>query len=158
LLHSLDLLGARRIVFWSGTRADAIYDDHPDNAGEEALADLREFLRELVRGTRCRHYFLVIEPWHSHVLNSESRILAFHDSLEPAIAEHVRYVMDAPNLLTAERYPDRDAQARTICRAIGDLAGVVHLKDCLLSPEGDIGLAGPGQGTLDYSAYLESIF
>jgi len=158
ILHSLDIIGARRVVFWSGTRADTAYEEHPDNASEESLDALRDFLTDLVATTPARHYFLVIEPWYTHVLSDEARILAFHDSLTPEVAEHVRYVLDVPNLLSPARYPDRDRHVESICRAVGPIAGVVHLKDCIMPPDGEAGLPGPGHGALDYPAYLSALF
>jgi sugar phosphate isomerase/epimerase len=157
LLQSLDIIGARRVVFWSGTHADSLFDEHPDNAADASLDMLRGFLTDVVRNTKARHYFLVIEPWHAHALNCEQRIVDFHDSLPPAVAERVRYVLDAPNLLTPERYPERDEHARSICRAIGETAGVVHLRDCIMPPDGEAALPGPGQGKMDYAAYLQAI-
>lgn len=157
ILHSLDIIGARRVVFWSGTHADTVFEEHPKNADEANLDILREFLEEIVDTTSARHYFLVIEPWYTHVLSSEERILDFHDSLDPDVAEHVRYVLDAPNLLSPARYPERNRHIDSICRAVGPLAGVIHLKDCIMPPDGEAGLPGPGQGALDYPAYMQAL-
>ncbi len=157
VLHSLDILGARKVVLWSGTHASDLYDDTPENHAEESQAALRRFLAEVVQSTRARHYSLVIEPWHTHVLADEQQTAAFHDTLPPDVAEHVRYVLDVPNLMTPERYAQRDAVARAVCETLGPLAGVVHLKDVIMPPDGDESLAAPGQGRLDYAAYLDAI-
>ena len=44
-----------------------------------------------------------------------------------------------------------------ICDQIGPLAGVVHLKDCIMPPDGDEALVGPGRGKLDYADYLDAL-
>lgn len=163
LLQSLDILGARRIVLWSGTYSDNPYDDHPDNAKPECLDALRDFLTDVVYTTRCRHYFLCLEPWRTHVLRDERAVVSFHESLEPRVQERVRYVLDASSLITRDRYDDCDAAAAEICRILGPLAGVVHLRDVVIgadTPDGerpDVGPAGPCQGRLDYSSYLQQI-
>jgi sugar phosphate isomerase/epimerase len=157
ILQALDLIGARKIVFWSGTHADSIFGGHPDNDTEESREALREFLRNIVRSTRARHYYLCIEPWHTHVLNSEQKAMDFYYSLEPEVAGHVRFVMDAPNLITEERYADCDNHANAICRSLGPFSGVAHLKDCIMPPDGEASLPGPGQGKLNYTAYLDAI-
>ncbi|HXG22987.1 MAG TPA: TIM barrel protein [Chthonomonadales bacterium] len=158
LLRSLDIIGARRVVFWSGTHAEALYDEHPENATEESLEKLRQFVLEVARSCSARTYYLVIEPWHTHVLNSENRIADFHASLPQEVSAHVRYVLDVPNLLTPERYLERDKHMRTICRTIGRAAGVVHLKDCVMPPDGEPAFPGPGLGKLNYAEYLKAIF
>jgi sugar phosphate isomerase/epimerase len=157
LLHCLDIIGARRIVLWSGTRAEAIYDDDPGNSQPDSENLLRDFLSDVVQETRARHYFLVIEPWRTHVLNSEHKTVAFHRTLPEAVAERVRYVLDAPNLITAERYVEIDEAAASICRMVGPVAGVVHLKDCIMPPDGEEWLPGPGQGKLNYEEYVANI-
>jgi len=157
VLHSLDLLGARRIVLWSGTQANALFAAHERNHSEESLAELRAFVSDVVDQTRARHYWLVIEPWRTHVLSDEDKVVQFHETLAPHVQEHVRYVLDAPNLITGERYPRCMEHAVAICDKIGPIAGVVHLKDCIMPPDGDEALVGPGRGKLVYADYLQSL-
>jgi sugar phosphate isomerase/epimerase len=157
LLHQLDIVGARRIVFFSGTFSDAPFEAHPDNFTDDALDRLAAFVSGIVAETKARRYELVIEPWYGHVLSSETRIIAFHERLEPAVSEHVRYVIDACALIGPDRYAQRDEAARHIVRAIGRAAGVVHLRDCVMPPDGEPDLTGPGQGKLDYPAYLAAL-
>jgi sugar phosphate isomerase/epimerase len=157
ILQSLDIIGARRVVFWSGTHAQSLYDDHPDNTLPASQDALRDFLTEIVGSTRARHYYLCLEPWHTHVLRDEETILRFHDSLSPQVQERVRYVLDAPSLITPGRYEQCDKAAESICRAVGPLAGLVHLRDILMPPDGESSMPGPCQGKLNYEAYLEQI-
>ena len=157
ILHQLDIIGARKVVCFSGSYGDTLYDAHPENASDEALQALADFVSGVVAETKARHYNLVLEPWHGHVLSSEDRIMNFHEMLEPAVAEHIRYVVDAAALLTPERYPERDRAAKKVCRSIGPAAGVVHLRDCIMPPDGDPALPGPGQGKLVYSAYVSAL-
>lgn len=156
LLH-LDIAGARKVVMLSGSHADTLYGSHPDNASDEALNALRDFVSDVVAVTRARHYQLVLEPWPGHVLSDEDRIITFHERLSPAVREHIRYVLDAAALITPERYADKDRAVRRICRAIGPAAGVVHLRDCIMPPDGEAALPGPGQGKLDYGSYIQAL-
>ncbi len=157
ILQSLDILGARRIVMWSGTHAEGLFDEDPGNQMPSSLNQLSGFLADVVRTTKARRYLLVLEPWKTHILNHERVIARFHEALEPAVAEKVRYVLDAPNLLTADRYQDKDKAVLSIARTVGPLAGLVHLKDCVMPPDGDESLAAPGEGKLDYPAYIAAI-
>ena len=157
VLSSLDLLGARRVVLWSGTHADTLYGGDERNASEESRSALSEFVTSVVNQTRARHYWLVIEPFRTHVLSDEKKAVAFHESLAPHVQEHVRFVVDAPNLITCERYSARAESADRICRELGPVAGVVHLKDCIMPPDGEEAFVGPGRGTLDYEAYLDAL-
>lgn len=156
VLQSLDLIGARRIVLWSGTHAEGLYDEHDDNRSEDSLNALRVFLTDVVRTTRARHYFLTLEPWRTHVLNHEERIVMFHASLAPDVGERVRYVLDACDLLDETRYPARNSVAQRICARVGPLTGVVHLRDIIMPPDGEESLPAPGQGTLDYPEYVKA--
>ena len=157
LLHSLDILGARRIVFWSGTHSPSLYEEHADNAKRESVDTLHDFLTDVVNTTRARHYFLCIEPWHTHVLPDEDAIVRFHGTLDPHVQERVRYVLDVPSLMTASRYADCPGTVKRICEKLGPLAGVVHLRDVVMPPDGETALPGPCQGKLDYPAYLDAI-
>ncbi len=158
VLHALDVLGARRVVLWSGTLSDDVNGEHALNQTASSESVLREFLSDVVRTTQARRYTLVIEPWRSHVLGTEQQTRRFHDSLPPEVRERVRFVLDVPNLLTPDRHARRDEHVRTICSSLGELAGVVHLKDIIVPPDGEESLAAPGQGSLDYRAYLQAIF
>jgi sugar phosphate isomerase/epimerase len=157
LLQQLDIVGARNVVISSGTYADAPYDPHPDNFTDEALDRLAGFVTDLVGETKARRYRLLVEPWHGHVLHSEDRVIAFHERLDASVKDHIRYVMDASALIGPERYGDRDRAVRSILRAIGRAAGIVHLRDCIMPPDGEADLTAPGQGRLDFPAYVEKL-
>lgn len=157
VLSSLDLLGARRVVIWSGTHAETLYAENERNNSDESRDALRDFLSSVVTQTRARHYWLVIEPFRTHVLSDEKMAVAFHDSLAPHVQEHVRFVVDAPNLITRERYAEREMAARMICQQLGALAGVIHLKDCIMPPDGEEALVGPGKGRIEYEGYLDAL-
>jgi sugar phosphate isomerase/epimerase len=158
LLHSLEIVGARRVVMFSGSYGESLYDVNEQNASEEALAALRGFLSDVVRNTRARNYYLVLEPWRSHVLYTPQRCNALFRSLDPVTQLRVRFVLDGVSFLTHESYPDRNGRVETVCRLLGEHAGVIHLRDCVMPPDGEEMMPGPGMGTLDYPAYLQAIF
>lgn len=157
LLHALDIVGARRVVLFSGSYASSVFEDHVDNHSAAALEQLQAFVTDVCASTRARHYFLVIEPWHTHVLSSEERIAEFHRGLDEGTRQHVRYVLDAPALIRAEDYPERDKRARALARILGPAAGAVHFRDCIMPPDGETAYPAPGQGRLDYPAYVEAV-
>ncbi|MCL5283896.1 MAG: sugar phosphate isomerase/epimerase [Armatimonadetes bacterium] len=157
LLQNLDVIGARRVVMWSGTYADTLLESDERNAGPECKAQLRDRLAEIVRGVRARHYYLVIEPWHTHVLDTEDACTGFYRTLPPDVAEHVRFVLDPPNLITPARYEKRDEAVSRIVRRMAQIAGVVHLKDCIMPPDGEAALPGPGEGKLNYPAFMNAV-
>lgn len=158
LLLSMDMIGARRLVLWSGTHGHTAFEECEMNASQESMSSLNRFITDIVRSTRARRYELIIEPFPMHTLGTVERIEQFHIGLDPIIRDKVRYVVDAPAMITEETYPERDKQARSICRAIGEAAGVFHLRDIIMPPDGEKAFPPPGEGTLDYPAYLEAIF
>ncbi|HSV73704.1 MAG TPA: TIM barrel protein [Chthonomonadales bacterium] len=157
LLHALDIVGARRVVLFSGSYASSVFDDHPDNHTDEALERVRYFVTAVCGSIRARNYRLVIEPWHTHVLSSEKRIAEFHRGLDESTRQHVRYVLDAPALILETDYPNRDKRARALARVVGPAAGAVHFRDCIMPPDGETAYPAPGQGRLDYPAYVEAV-
>lgn len=158
VLQSLDILGARRVVLCGGTHAETPFEPNDDNNSDESLEQLRTFVIDVCSHTKARHYYLLLEPFHMHVLHSEHRIADFHNSLNGNISGHVRYVLDATALIRPEEYDDRIKRSQMIARRIGPAAGAVHLRDCVMPPDGETAYPGPGDGKLDYPAYLESIF
>ena len=157
LLHGLDLIGARKVVLWSGSHAEGPFDLDDKNHTEDSQNLLRSFLQEVVRTTKTRHYFLCIEPYQAHVLRCADTASRFYDSLNEAVAEKVRFVIDAPALLNEEQYTNRDDSARQIIKKLAPVGGLAHLRDCIMPPDGDHAIPGPGLGSLDYANYVHSL-
>jgi sugar phosphate isomerase/epimerase len=157
VLQSLDILGARRVVFWSGTHADGFGETHPDDAKPESLGALRAFVVDVVRSTGARNYLLVLEPWSIHVLSTVERVETFHARLEPSVAEHVRYAVDPATLITPEYHARCDAFAADVCARLGPVAGLARLQDCTFTVDGLVNFGAPGAGALDFAAYVRAL-
>ncbi len=157
LLHSLDLLGARRIVLWSGTHSNTWFEPNAQNSNTSSKDLLRTFLESVVASTRARHFTLVLEPNPDHVLATTEDVIEFHRTLAPVVSSHVRYVLDAASHLTANDYPMRGEMAERVCSHLGPLSAVVHLRDFAVQANGECGLTAPGAGGLDYDAYIRHI-
>jgi sugar phosphate isomerase/epimerase len=157
ILSGIDILGARRVVLWSGSFGERIFDHHEKNHSPDALEILKAFVTDVVRTTKARNYQLVLEPWHAHVLDTEERVASFHASLDPYVQPRVRYVLDAVAMMTPERYLERNIEMTKVCTKVGPLSGMVHLRDLVMPPDGDASIAAPGEGRLDFPGYLQWI-
>ncbi len=153
LIELLPVLGARRVVSWSGSYAEGIGDAHAENQSEAAWEALRRHVDALFPLLDAAEGVLVLEPFFTHVLNTPERAAAFCAEVG---SPYVRLVLDPPNLLPPALW---ERQAELITAAVATLAryvGLVHLKDMRLR-DGQLDMPAAGQGLLDYPALLAAI-
>lgn len=151
-------LGAKKIVIWSGTYADDLLADHPENQTESALQHIFDlFTEEIIPLTQSGGWQILIEPWHTHALGSEERLLSFILRFPPELRAHLGVVLDAPNLMPPNRYARRDQEVPTIVQSLAPVTGLAHLKDIVYDERGRLDLPAPGKGALDYGGYLNAL-
>lgn len=153
LIELLPILGARRLVSWSGTYAAGIGAGHPDNQSDAAWDALRRHADALLPRLDGLDGVLVLEPFFAHVLSSAERATAFCRAVG---SPYLRVVLDAPNLLPPERWAQQAQQIAADVAILAPHVGLIHLKDMRLR-DGALELPGPGQGLLDYPAMLGAI-
>ncbi len=150
LIALAPLLDVHRVVTWSGSFGAGLFDDHPDNHAQAGWDALRRGVDALSPALEEAEAVLLLEPFHTHVLDSPAAAARFCDELN---TPYIGAVLDLPNLLTPAMW---GRQAELIRVAVATMArhiGLAHLKDMRLR-DGAPELVGPGEGVLDYGALL----
>lgn len=153
LIAHMPRLDTRRLVSWSGTFGAGLLDDHPDNHGERGWDALRRSVDELLPLLDEHEAILLLEPYYTHVLGGVEPIARFFAELN---APYLGVVLDPPNLLPPDSWGDQAALIPAAVAALAPWVGLVHLKDMRLR-DGELELPGPGQGVLDYGAFLGAV-
>ena len=146
--------GVERLVCWSGTLGKTLTVPNLLNSEEGTFTSLYVILsglRERVRGLPLQ---ILLQPSASHVLDSADACVRMARRFPGG---EVQVVLDAPSLMTARGFAAQKELLPGFVAQIAPAVGIVHLKDCLLGPEGQRRFAPPGAGALDYGAYLRAI-
>jgi sugar phosphate isomerase/epimerase len=147
-----EFLGTEIVVAWSGTMADDLLAQHPQNSMAESrhrlMANLAKLL-PLLRECRVR---LLLEPWHTHVLGS-AKHLAEASGTAP---DQLGVVLDAPNFFrNRDDLENHAALLPVLLETLAPCAGVVHLKDMRYITEDKFELPASGKGAVNYPLLLK---
>lgn len=153
LIVLLPTFDARHVVCWSGTFAGGLLDDHPDNHAQAGWDILRAAVDGLLPTLEEADGVLLFEPYFTHVLGTAERVDRFCRELN---SPYVGAVLDPPNMLPAAAWPRQAELIREAITTLGHHIGLIHLKDMRLR-DGQLDLPGPGQGVLDYGAFLSAV-
>lgn len=153
LIDLLPTLGARRVVCWSGSFGAGLLDDHPDNHTQVGWDTLRAAVDDLLTALEQADAALLFEPFHTHVLGTPERLARFFGELN---TPSVGAVLDLPNMLPPDTWPRQTELIRDAVALLARHIGLVHLKDMRLR-DGAVDMPGPGQGLLDYKAFLGAL-
>ncbi|MFA7344593.1 MAG: TIM barrel protein [Terrimicrobiaceae bacterium] len=147
-------LGANSLIAWTGSLAEGLLDEHPQNQTEASRASLRRTLDRLRPLLKEHGVKLLFEPWHTHVLGG-AEDMAAEILRDPAA---FAAVVDLPNFLRGRKEFDRREEILPrLVDTLIPIADIVHLKDIAYSPEGEMQLPGAGKGALDYPEILRML-
>ncbi len=146
--------GVERIVCWSGTLSRTV--DAPNLLNSEADTFSRVFvtLNSLLQQVRGLPVQIVLEPFSSHVLCDARTCVQM---MQKFPARQVKVVLDAPNIVPAMDFGMRDQRVQEFVSQAAPAVGLIHLSDLGRSADGQRVLMPPGQGALNYGAYLRAI-
>ena len=146
--------GVERLVCWSGTLGKSLTMPNLLNGEEGTFTNLYVILsglRERVRGLPLQ---IFLEPFATHVLDSAESCVRMTRQFPGG---EVKVVLDAPNLMTTRGFAAQKDLLPNFVARMAPAAGLVHLKDCALGPDGQRQFTPPGAGGLDYGVYLRAI-
>ena len=151
-----DWFGCKQFVTWSGSYSPQFAGADPRNYTVAAVNRLHRAIREILLpiiepiGGR-----VALEPYFPHVVGTlelAKKVFA------PFSAERVGLLLDPPNFISPDLYPQRDEQLRRAFRELGDRIQMVHLKDMKLNPTGaSVDLPGPGGGEMNYPLLVSDL-
>jgi sugar phosphate isomerase/epimerase len=137
------ILDTQQVVSWCGSCAP-FAEPCPENRSAETVRIFHENLQRLMPRLKQRGVRLLFEPWHAHILKDE------HDTAEACATAlgQLGCVLDFPNFIRADEWPDREARIASIREALDPYIGMIHLKDMTVSDSGEVGLPLFGRGDL----------
>ena len=156
-LATAERVGARCCVNIAGSRGEKWDGPCADDLTEDAFALIVDSVREIIDAVRPTRTFYTLEtmPWmYPDSLESYQRLLTAID--RPAFAVH----FDPVNLINCPtRYFRNGELIREFVRVLGPYIQGCHAKDILLGPDLTVHLdeVTPGEGALDYRAYLHAV-
>ena len=78
--------------------------------------------------------------------------------MAPFPANQIGMVIDPPNFISPELYPQRESEMERLFRELGDRAQLIHFKDLKLNASGkSVDLPGPGGGEMDYTRFVAEV-
>jgi len=151
-----ELFGCKQFVTWSASYSPRFDGADPRNHTPEAVTQLHRAIREVLLpivepiGGR-----VALEPYFPHVVGTlelAKKVFA------PFPADRIGLLLDPPNFISPDLYPQRDRELRRAFRDLGDRIQMVHLKDMKLNPTGQsVDLPGPGGGEMNYPLLISEI-
>jgi sugar phosphate isomerase/epimerase len=151
-----ELFGCKQFVTWSASYAPKFGGTDPRNHTPEAVAHLHRAIREILLpviepiGGR-----VAFEPYFPHVVGT---LEMAKEVLAPFPADRVGLLLDPPNFISPDLYPQREAELRRLFRELGDRIQIGHFKDMKLNPTGrNVDLPGPGGGEMNYPLLISEI-
>lgn len=137
------LLDTRFLVSWCGTAGDFAT---PCDANQKSENKARLFahLKQLEPTLKTNNQQLLFEPWRDHILGDE-HMTAEACRLNP---ERLGVVLDPPNFISPEQWPNRTERVSSIVAALTRHIGIIHLKDMLVNEDSTVELPVFGRGEL----------
>ncbi|WP_375426138.1 sugar phosphate isomerase/epimerase family protein [uncultured Friedmanniella sp.] len=152
LIELAPALGTDVVTLCSGTRADIMWEHHPDSRTATAWDDLAAQLRVAVPVAERAGVRLAFEPEHNNVIDTAARARALIDQLgSPALG----VVMDPANLFHRGDLERQAEHLRDAFALLGPDIVLAHAKD--LDHDGDAGGRAAGCGLLDYRLFLAEL-
>ncbi|RLT41930.1 MAG: sugar phosphate isomerase/epimerase [Chloroflexi bacterium] len=150
LAASAHAFGTDLLTLCTGTRSrESMWRFHPENATEEAWADMRATMEQAIAIAEKYDLRLGIEPEVANVVSSPRAARRLLDEMR---SPRLTIVMDGANIFPAGTLPRQREILDEAFALLGNDIGMAHAKD--LTRDGAAGNAAAGTGLLDYGHYI----
>ena len=123
----------------------------PAPQSEEAFRLFMDSLRPVVRCAEETGAVLAVEPVWSHIISTPERAVRM---LEELPSEHLQIILDAVNLISPETADRTEDIIRNAVSLLGDRVRILHMKDFVITPEGQMDACACGLGSMRYEQLL----
>ena len=156
LAAQAELFGCKQFVTWSASYSPKFGGADPRNHTPEAVTHLHRAIREvllpIIEPIDGRVAF---EPYYPHVVGT---LEMAKEVLSPFSADRIGLLLDPPNFISPDLYPQREQELRRLFRDLGDRIQMAHFKDMKLNPTGrSVDLPGPGGGEMNYRLLISEV-
>ena len=142
--------GARVVGTETYANPESVFPD-PAPQSEEAFRLLIDSLRPVVRCAEETGTVLAVEPVWCHIIATPERAARM---LEELHSDHLQIILDAVNLIAPEEADRADEIIRNALSLLGDRIRILHMKDYVITPGGEIDACACGLGSMRYEQLL----
>lgn len=143
-------ISAESVVVWCGSYNDDLLGSDPRNTTPETRKRLADNVDALLPLLKKRGVRLLIEPWVTHVLQTEIELSEFCARRPGTLG----VVIDVANLIMPVDWAIRGERIGSIVNRLRPICGLVHLKDMKVGADGSFELPYCGRGEIDFAHVL----
>ena len=143
-------IGARVVGTETYANPESVFSD-PAPQSEEAFQLLLDSLKPVVRCAEECGAVLAVEPVWCHIISTPERAVRM---LEELPSENLQIILDAVNLIAPEEANRAEDIIRNAISLLGDRVRILHMKDYVITPEGELDACACGLGSMRYEQLL----
>ena len=143
-------LGCSVVGTETGSTNEDYHYDPQACCSEQALLTLIQNLRPVVQYAEKMGVLLAIEPVWRHIVSDADRARRVLDTI---CSPNLRIILDPVNLISPQKYEQRDETIAHAIEVLGEDVAIIHLKDCRQLP-GEVGSYACGTGDMDYTQII----
>ena len=143
-------IGARVVGTETYANPESVFAD-PAPQSEEAFRLLLDSLKPVVRCAEETGAVLAVEPVWSHIISTPERAARM---LEELPSDHLQIILDAVNLISPQEAGQAEKTIRKAISLLGERVRILHMKDYVITPEGEMDACACGLGSMRYEQLL----
>ena len=143
-------IGARVVGTETYANPESAFSD-PAPQSEEAFQLLLDSLKPVIRCAEECGAVLAVEPVWCHIISTPERAVRM---LEELPSENLQIILDAVNLIAPEEANRAEDIIRNAISLLGDRVRILHMKDYVIAPEGELDACACGLGSMRYEQLL----
>ena len=143
-------IGARVVGTETYANPESVFSD-PATQSEEAFRLLLDSLKPVVRCAEECGAVLAVEPVWCHIISTPERAARM---LEELPSENLQIILDAVNLIAPEEAERAEDIIRSAISLLGDRVRILHMKDYVITSQGEMDACACGLGSMRYEQLL----
>ena len=143
-------IGARVVGTETYANPESVFAE-PVPQSEEAFRLLLDSLKPVIRCAEETGTVLAVEPVWSHIISTPERAARM---LEELPSDHLQIILDAVNLISPQEAGRAEEIIRNALSLLGDRVRILHMKDFVITPEGEMDACACGLGLMRYERLL----
>ena len=143
-------IGARVVGTETYANPESVFSE-PALQSEEAFQLLMDSLKPVVRCAEECGAVLAVEPVWCHIISTPERAARM---LEELPSENLQIILDAVNLIAPEKADRAENIIRNAISLLGSRVRILHMKDYVMTPGGEMDACACGLGSMKYEQLL----
>ena len=143
-------IGARVVGTETYANPESVFSE-PAPQSEEAFQLLMDSLKPVVRCAEECGAVLAVEPVWCHIISTPERAARM---LEELPSENLQIILDAVNLIAPEKADRAENIIRNAMSLLGSRVRILHMKDYVMTPGGEMDACACGLGSMKYEQLL----